>query len=96
MINQEGRNSSSVPNIINLDCRRNLSVSGVKEVDSFDDRIIEANTSMGKLLIKGINLNIKKLNLDVGDLEINGKINSLEYLDSKVGNGGNILKKLFK
>lgn len=81
------------PHIVNLEGRKNLSITGVKEVGSFDDCEITAHTDMGKLLIKGSNLNIKKLNLDTCDLEITGKICSFNYLD---GCSGGFLKRIFK
>lgn len=83
------------PHMISLDSRKSLSVTGVKEVGSFDDREITAHTDMGKLLIKGSNLNIKKLNLDTCDLEITGKICGLNYLDG-CGEGSGFLKRIFK
>ena len=82
------------PHIVNLEGRKNLSITGVKEVGSFDDCEITAHTDMGKLLIKGSNLNIKKLNLDTCDLEITGKICCLAYLDGC--GGGSFLKRIFK
>ncbi len=82
------------PHIVNLEGRKNLSITGVKEVGSFDDCEITAHTDMGKLLIKGSNLNIKKLNLDTCDLEITGKICCLDYLDGC--GGGSFLKRIFK
>ncbi|MBR2735063.1 MAG: hypothetical protein IKE05_02580 [Clostridia bacterium] len=42
------------PHIINLEGRKNLTITGVKEVGSFDDREITAHTDMGKLLIKAV------------------------------------------
>ena len=81
------------PHMISLDSRKSLSVTGVKEVGSFDEREITAHTDMGKLLIKGNNLNIKKLNLDTCDLEVTGEICGLDYLD---GCSGGFLKRIFK
>lgn len=83
------------PHIVNLEGRKNLSITGVKEVGSFDDHEITAHTDMGKLLIKGSNLNIKKLNLDTYDLEVTGKICGLNYLDG-CRDGGGFLKRIFK
>lgn len=84
-----------IPHMLSLDGRKNLSITGVKEVGSFDDREITAHTSMGKLIIKGSNLNIKKLNLDTCDLEITGKICGLDYSDG-CGDGSGFLKRIFK
>lgn len=89
-------NLPAIPHVVNLEGRKKLSITGVKEVDNFDEHEITANTSAGKLLIKGSNLNIKKLNLETCDLEITGKISALDYLDSNSGIKGGVFKKLFK
>lgn len=86
----------AMPHVVNLEGRKKLTITGVKEVDSFDEREITAHTTAGKLLIKGSNLNIKKLNLETCDLDITGKISALDYLDSNSGNKGGVFKKLFK
>ena len=66
-----------LPHILNLEGRKNLSLTGVKEVDGYDDKTVSAITSLGGILIKGESLNIKKLSLETGDLEITGKIFSI-------------------
>lgn len=95
MTNVESK-SPSMSHIINLESRKNLTVTGVKEVDSFDECEVVACTDMGKLLIKGQNLNIKKLNLETYDLEITGKITSLDYLDNSSFGKNRFFGKIFK
>ena len=77
-----------------MENRNNLVLSGVKEVDNYDENTVDLYTEMGRLIIKGENLNIKKLNLDFGDLEIDGKISSLTYSGEKTKSG--IFSKFFK
>lgn len=89
------RNTKLVHNLT-LESRKNLMISGVTEVDNFDDKTISAITEMGNLTIKGENLNIKKLNLELGDLEIEGKISSLTYTDKKSNSTEGFFSKLFK
>ena len=48
--------------------RKSLNISGVLDVDSFDDNAVVAYTDLGELTIKGSNLHINKINLDSGDL----------------------------
>lgn len=84
-----------VPHTLNLEGRKSLSVSGVKDVESFDDREITACTDMGTLIIKGENLNIKKLNLDTFDLDVTGKICALDYREGRIRKG-NFLKRWSK
>ncbi len=59
--------------------RSNLSVTGVVDVISFDEENIVADTEMGVLILKGNALHINKLNLDKGELEIDGEITNLSY-----------------
>lgn len=82
------------PHCISLENRENLVLSGIKEVDNYDENAINLCTEMGRLIVKGRNLNIKKLNLEFGDLEVDGEISSLVYSSEK-SNGG-IFSRLFK
>lgn len=84
------------PHTLLLDNRKSVSVSGVSDVDSFDDREVVAYTDIGELTVHGENLHINKLSVDTGDLQIEGKIDSLSYSDSKPISGGGIFSRLFK
>ncbi len=83
------------PHCLSLDNRKKLMLTGISDVDSFDDKSIEAYTDMGKLIISGERLNIKKLNLEVGELEVMGKICSLVYADNK-NSKNKFFTKIFK
>lgn len=75
--------------------RKTLSVSGVSDVDSFDERMIVALTEMGELTIKGEGLKILSLSTEIGQLSVEGsEISSLTYTGEK--NEGSFFKKLFK
>lgn len=67
---------------LRLEARRDLSVTGVKKVDTFDDRTVVLMTSAGILTVKGENLHIKHLDLDEGSLVLDGRITQLLYSDS--------------
>lgn len=59
---------------------RNLGViTGVKDVVSFDLNEIILDTDQGLLMIKGMNLHVKKLLVEKGEVEISGKIDSFLY-----------------
>ena len=78
--------------------RERLTLSGVKEVFSFDEVLIEVETTKGYLDIKGQDLHIIKMNIDEGDMIIEGNISSIEYHDNQ-GTGrkkGSMMSKLFK
>ena len=85
---------SSISNLV-LNNRKNLNITGVKDVDKFDEREIIAITNQGKLRINGDNLKIGKLSVESGTLELSGKINSLSYIDSHEITK-NFFKNLFK
>lgn len=74
--------------------RSKMTITGVLDVISFTDDKIDLKTNMGKLIIKGKNLNINKLNTDVGDLDITGEIEMMEYINKKDKEG--ILAGLFR
>lgn len=79
-----------------LEERERLSVSGVEEVESFDETTIVMNTSRGTLIIRGENLHIEKLSLDGGDLKVEGDIDALTYEDSGREHAGGLLSRLFR
>lgn len=74
--------------------RETLSVTGVIDVDSFNEQNVIAYTDMGELTISGTNLHISKVNLDTGDLSLEGNISGLNYSDKKKETG--LFAKLFK
>lgn len=84
-------------NII-LENREKLSISGVEHVDSFNDNTIVLGTLRGGMVVKGASLNISKLNLEDGNVVIEGSINSLVYNNKNVSGskGGGLLGKMFK
>ena len=83
---------------INITQRRNINLTGVKKIESFDDKEFLLETNMGYLLIKGNELEIVKLDTYQGDVAIKGKIDSLNYLEStnKKEKTESIFSKLFK
>ena len=70
-----------LPHSILLKDRQELHLSGVTDVDSFDETGITAYTDLGELAIGGENLHITKLSLEAGELLVEGKIISLVYRD---------------
>lgn len=84
-------------NIIMND-REIIKISGVVDVISFDDLMVIADTEKGILIIKGSNLHVNQLNLDSGELGVDGEINSLNYEDREhYGKpGSSFFSKIFK
>ena len=86
-----------IQNII-LENRKKLSLSGIRDVLSFDDQIVILDTELGMLTIKGEDIRINKLSLDTTEVVIEGKVNSINYSEKqdKKSSGGNLIGKIFK
>lgn len=92
---REMENSNIMQNIV-LENREKLSISGVKDVLSFDDQVVIVETELGLLSIKGTNLKIIKLSIDTSDVKIEGDINNLAYSQNHTKNETSIFGKIFK
>ena len=77
-----------------MEGRSSLSVSGVEEVESFDETTIVMNTVKGTLVVRGEGLHIEKLSLDGGDLKVEGTVDSLIYEDDGREKGGFLARLL--
>lgn len=66
---------------VKINNRKNLEISGVKEVDSFDNEEFLLETVMGYLIVRGHNLQLKNLDVGEGNVVIKGKIYELSYVD---------------
>lgn len=79
-----------------LENREKLCVSGVIDVESFNDQSIIAVTDLGVLIVRGTELHINKLNLDSNELIVEGDIYALEYSDGETGKSKSFFGKMFK
>ena len=85
--------------VFHLIDRKNLTISGVKKVDSFDSEEFLIDSVMGYIILKGEGLELIKLDTRDGVVTIKGMINSLNYVDelSNTKNKENsIISRLFK
>ncbi len=77
--------------------RREIALTGIKKITSFDQEEFLLESIMGLILIKGSNLEIMRLDTHDGNIKIKGKINSFTYLDNKeTKKEESLLSKLFK
>lgn len=97
MIEEKKVSKPKVQNLI-LENREKLSISGVLDVESFNDECVIIDTELGILMIRGEDLHINKLNLDNSELNIEGDIISCEYSDREgsKSKGGGFFGKMFK
>jgi len=76
--------------------RESVSVSGVTDVASFDEDAVVAETESGTLTIKGSGLHVNLINLDAGQLDVSGVIDSLVYGGAGRKSRGTFLGRLLK
>lgn len=94
MINEE-KKQRTIHNVI-MENRKTLTISGVTDVDSFDERCISLYTQMGELVIKGRELHINSVSVETGDMSIEGDIWALCYGDKDKSGALSFLGKLFR
>jgi len=91
-----GKPKIPMQNLI-LENRERLSVSGVIDVNSFNDESIILETELGTLIVKGQDLHINKLNLDNAELIVEGDIESCNYsVEDMKTKGFSLFSNLFK
>lgn len=81
--------------VIKLNDRKNIIISGIKKINSFDEKEFNLNSIMGNIVVKGENLEMIKLDTIEGNVSIKGKINSFYYSDNHLKESS-IITKLFK
>lgn len=81
---------------LNMDEREKVRIGGVLEVLSFDEEDIMMETTCGLLMLRGAGMHIGKLDLDAGDVIIDGSIDSITYSDGTFTEKHSILGKLFR
>ena len=67
------------PHKLTLQERKSLTMTGVAEVISFDESLVELNTSLGVLTVQGQELKLKTLSLEGGQVAVDGQISALIY-----------------
>ncbi len=91
----EEKTQMKLPHNVVLEDRKHLSISGVMDIDNFDEQTAVVYTQMGELTIKGYDLHVSKLNVETGELSMDGEIWSMTYTEVQKKNGG-MLSKLFR
>ena len=89
---------SSFNHGISISERKNIMITGVKKIDSFDSQEFLLETTLGYLVLKGEELEIIKLDTYQGNVSIKGKVDGMNYLDSngKKDKENTLINKLFK
>ncbi len=91
----EDKKIVKLPHNLILEDRKSLTISGVVDIDNFDEQVVVLFTDMGELTIKGYDLHINKLNVDTGELTMEGEIFALIYSEQDK-KSTSLFSKLFK
>lgn len=86
---------AAVSHKVSIAERRRLEITGVEEVESFDENTIIMSTSQGDLTVRGEGLHIETLSLDGGALKVEGTVESLTYED-RAEDRGSLWSRLFR
>ncbi len=82
------------PHQLIMQDRRQVELTGVADVDSFDETTVIVYTSLGELTVRGRGLHVRQLNLEGGSLSLEGQVDSLTYTDTV--RGGGFFGRLFR
>lgn len=96
MIMMEEKQSAGVHRVL-LENRKKAVITGVQEIHSFNENEVLLLSEVGKILLKGEQLHVRKLNLEKGDAEVEGRVDSLSYLTRNAHKKDeSILKRMFR
>ena len=82
------------PHKLTLDERNRLTMTGVTEVESFDEEMVVLHTSKGTMVVRGTGLRLQRLTPEGGQVHVDGTVDSLTYEDRTPG-GSTFFSRLF-
>ena len=91
----EEAQANIMQNVI-LENRKKLTLTGIKDVLSFDDEIVIVESELGLLNIKGADLKVNKISVESGDVIIDGTVRAIEYSDKNMTQKQGLMSKIFK
>ncbi len=77
-----------------IESRKKVTMTGIKDVESFDEETIIAESECGEITLRGKNLKISRLSVESGDMTVEGDIDSVIYAEGKPT--GSFLSRVFK
>ncbi|MBE5040252.1 sporulation protein YabP [Ructibacterium gallinarum] len=82
---------------ITMENREKLTITEVEDVESFDEEKVVVYTSMGTMTVIGSEFRIHKLNVEDGQLVIEGEIDEIKYSQTReTSNQGGFFSRLFQ
>lgn len=92
---EERKTNANMAQTVIIKGREHITVGGVLDVDSFNENEIQLVTELGLLTIIGESMHISRLNLDDGQLVVEGYFAALEYSDQDNKKHGSLFSRLF-
>ena len=87
---------ATLPHKLHIDNRNRITLTGITEVVSFDDKQVVFDTVQGMLTIHGEGLKVDRLTIDNGEAGIEGKVYKAEYSEKREINAGSVFSRLFR
>ena len=81
---------------ISLNMRKEMRISGVKEVNSFDENGVTLHTDCGMMNVEGSGIRVDVLDLDRGLVTLNGQIDSIFYMNDESKGKHGFLERLLR
>lgn len=75
------------PHKLTLNERKQLTMTGVTEVVSFEESAVVLRTSLGTLMVQGRDLQLKTLSLEGGQVAVDGTVSALVYEEPRQAGG---------
>lgn len=66
-----------------IESRKKVTMTGIKDVESFDEETIVAQSECGEIALRGRGLKISRLSVESGDMTVEGEIDSVVYSEGK-------------
>lgn len=77
-----------------IESRKKVTMTGIVDVDSFDEETIVAQSNCGEIYIKGSSLKISRLSVESGDMTVEGQVDCVSYSEGK--RTGGFFSKVFR
>lgn len=81
---------------VHMDDRSNLSITGVTDIGCFNEREVQLTTDAGGMTVEGTGLHVTKLDLDSGQVMLEGEIDAIVYEEDIPQRRGSFLARVFR
>jgi sporulation protein YabP len=92
---EKDRKTLKPPHNVIMENRRSVTITGVLDMDSFDEGTVVLFTEDGELTIRGLGLHINKIDVASGNVTMEGEVDSLTYTGDHPQKGG-LISRLFR